>query len=205
MLSVVFQKHVRAMTSTAMLTGALLALPLSAGICLQTLGIKHSPASQCAFIAGMCVVIVPVLKIILYRTFAPVKVWIAATTVIAGLFVIAVKRDFSVSVGDLYTITGATAFALCLIKVEKYAKVLNIVTTIVPMFAACALLTGCLALLDNTTVWMQQSNVSGAESFIVRYFPLHLCTQYPISPSDMSVLDIPEHVGLFVNFGEKYL
>lgn len=158
-LSVIFRKHVFAMTSKALLTGAFLAVPLTAGISLQTLGIKHSAASQCAFIAGMCVVIIPLLKIIFYRTIAPIKVWIAATTAIAGLFVISIKSDFSVNIGDLYTILGSFAFAVYLIKVEKYAKVLNIVTTIVPMFAACTIITGCLAFMDDSADWAPNSHL----------------------------------------------
>jgi drug/metabolite transporter (DMT)-like permease len=156
-LSVVFWKHLKAVTWNAVKTGAYLALPLTAGICLQTCGIKHSNASQCAFVAGMCVVIIPLLKIILYRAVAPVKIWIAASVAMAGLFVISVKSDLSIGIGDLYTIAGAVAFALYLIKVEKHSSSRNIVSTIVPMFATCTIITCGLSLADSSAVWLPES------------------------------------------------
>lgn len=157
-LSVIFWKHVRAVTWSAVKTGAKLAVPLTAGIYLQTLGIKLSTASQCAFVAGMCVVMIPLLKIILYRAVAPVSIWIAASIALVGLFIISIKTDFTVNTGDLYTIAGAFAFAVYLIKVEKHSKSGNIVSTIVPMFAACAIITCCLALMDNGANWLPESN-----------------------------------------------
>lgn len=156
-LSVIFWKHVRAITWDAVKTGISLAIPLTAGICLQTLGIKHSNASQCAFVAGMCVVIIPLLKIILYKAVAPVKIWIAASIAMIGLFIISVKSDLSIGIGDLYTIAGAVAFAIYLIKVEKHSKSRNIVSTIVPMFATCTVITCCLALTDTNAGWLPES------------------------------------------------
>ncbi len=157
-LSVIFWKYVKNIKWSAVKTGANLAIPLTAGIYLQTLGIKYSTASQCAFVAGMCVVIIPLLKIVFYRSIAPAKIWVAATTALVGLFVISVKKDFSVNIGDLYTIVGAVAFAVYLVQVEKYSKAGNLVSTIVPMFAACMAITGCLALTDTGANWMPTSN-----------------------------------------------
>ena len=157
-LFVIFWKHVKAITWDALKTGMSLALPLTAGICLQTSGIKYSTASQCAFVAGMCVVIIPLLKIIFYRAVAPVKIWIAASIALMGLFVISIMKDLSINIADIYTIAGAFAFAFYLIKVEKHSKSRNIVSTIVPMFATCAAITGCLALSDSQANWIPESN-----------------------------------------------
>jgi drug/metabolite transporter (DMT)-like permease len=157
-LSVIFFKRVKALSLKAIKTGVELAIPLTAGIYLQTLGIKYSSASQCAFVAGMCVVIIPMMKILFYRSFPPLKVWVAASIALAGLFVISIKNDFTVNIGDLYTIAGSFAFAFYLIKVEKHSGREDIVSTVVPMFAACALITFFLALTDSKANWMPQNN-----------------------------------------------
>ncbi len=157
-LSVIFWKQVKALNWAAIKTGAILAVPLTTGIYLQTLGIKFSTASQCAFVAGICVVIIPLLKIVFYRAIAPLNIWVAAFTALAGLFIISIKSNFSVNIGDLYTIAGSFGFAVYLIKVEKYSKAGNIVTTIVPMFAACTLITCCLAFADNNANWLPQDS-----------------------------------------------
>lgn len=155
-LSAVFWKHVKKFHATAIKAGAALAIPLVLGIYLQTLGITHTSASQCSFVAGITVVMIPVIKLIIYRKAAALKIWIAACTALIGLFIISVTNALSIGIGDLYTIIGAFCFAIYLIQVEKESKAGNIVPTIVPMFATCAILTFLLAAFQNNTVWIPQ-------------------------------------------------
>lgn len=157
-LSVIFSKKIKTISLDSVKTGIGLAIPLTCGIYLQTLGIKYSSASQCAFVAGMCVVIIPMMKIIFYKSFPPLKVWVAAAIALIGLFIISIKTDFSVNIGDLYTIAGSFAFAIYLIKVEKDSASHDIVATVVPMFATCAAITFCFALTDSNANWMPENN-----------------------------------------------
>ncbi|QIL42336.1 DMT family transporter [Pedobacter sp. HDW13] len=140
-LSIVFRKKLKHLNYKSIVSGALLAIPLMLGIGLQTLGIKLTSASQSAFLAGTCVVIVPMLKMAMYRKVPNLKIWIAASLSLVGLFIISVKNGFSVNAGDMFTIGGAIAFAYYLIRVEEESARIDIVATIVPMFATCALLT----------------------------------------------------------------
>lgn len=156
-LSVIFWKHVKKLNATTIKTGASLAVSLVLGIYLQTLGITHTSASQCSFVAGITVVMIPVIKLIIYRKAAALKIWIAAITALTGLFVISVTNKLSIGLGDLYTIIGAFCFAIYLIQVEKVSKVRDIIPTIVPMFATCAVFTFLLASFQNDTVWIPQA------------------------------------------------
>ncbi|WP_293788337.1 DMT family transporter [uncultured Pedobacter sp.] len=156
-LSVIFLKYVKKLNVTVIKTGASLAVSLVLGIYLQTLGITHTSASQCSFVAGITVVIIPLMKLIIYRKTAPLKIWIAACVALIGLFVISVTSKLSIGIGDLYTIIGAFCFAIYLIQVEKKSKEGDIVPTIVPMFATCAILTFLLAFFQKDTVWIPET------------------------------------------------
>ncbi|MNK25642.1 EamA-like transporter family protein [compost metagenome] len=157
-LSVIFWKHLVKTKLSDIKTGAILAVPLFLGIHLQTLGIKATHASQCAFIAGMTVVIVPLLKLLLYRKAAASKIWIASVIALSGLFIISINGQFKISTGDLYTLAGAFGFAVYLIVVEKQAAIKNLVPTIIPMFATCTVLTFGLALTDEAANWVPTAN-----------------------------------------------
>ncbi|KIO78888.1 hypothetical protein TH53_00815 [Pedobacter lusitanus] len=157
-LSVVFRKYVKTLNLTAIKAGASLALPLVLGIYLQTLGITHTSASQCSFVAGITVVMIPLLKLIIYRKSAPLKIWIAALTALTGLFVISIKENFSIGTGDLYTIAGAFCFAVYLIQIERESKIRDIISTIVPMFATCSILAFLLTLSQGDIRWIPQGN-----------------------------------------------
>lgn len=153
-LAVVFIKQLKTVKKGDILTGLILAIPLMLGIALQIVGITYTSASQCAFVAGTTVIIIPILKLVLYRKAAPVKIWLAAIIALAGLFIISVKDGLKVSTGDLFTIAGAIGFAVYMLQVEKQAAIKNIIPTIVPMFAGCALLSFGLALTETKTSWL---------------------------------------------------
>lgn len=157
-LTVIFWKHVRNMTFEAVKTGAVLAVPMFLGIHLQTVGLQYTNASQCSFIAGLCVIIIPLIKLTVYKTSPPLKIWVAALTALAGLFIIAVKEKLTINIGDLFTIAGAFGFAVYLISVEKHSASKNLLASIVPMFAFCALFTFLVALSDQNADWFPESN-----------------------------------------------
>ncbi|GAA6767295.1 DMT family transporter [Flavobacterium johnsoniae] len=157
-LTVIFWKYVRNINLESIKTGAVLAVPMFLGIHLQTVGLKYTDASQCSFIAGLCVIIIPLIKLTVYKTSPPLKIWIAALTALSGLFIIAVKDKFTINLGDLYTIAGAFGFAVYLISVEKHSAAKNLLTSIVPMFAFCALFTFILALTDQNADWFPERN-----------------------------------------------
>lgn len=153
-LSVVLFRHLKKVNKKSLVGGILLAIPLTAGIYFQTMGLKHTSASQCAFIAGICVVAIPIIKLLVYKSNVDWKIWVAAVIALSGLFVISITDKISIGPGDLYTIIGAVGFAVYLIKVERYSVSDNILPTIVPMFATCALIMFCFALTDKTAVWI---------------------------------------------------
>lgn len=157
-LSIIFWKYVKNTTIEAVKIGAILAFPMFLGIQLQTVGLKYTDASQCSFIAGLTVIIIPLLKLAVYRTNTSLKIWIAALTALTGLFIIAIQDKFTINLGDLFTIAGAFAFAVYLIAVEKHSVTKNLLYSIVPMFAFCALFTFCLALTDSKSNWLPENN-----------------------------------------------
>ncbi|RAJ77279.1 EamA-like transporter family protein [Chitinophaga dinghuensis] len=157
-LSIVFAKYFRQTDWKTIKAGIGLSLPLTFGIYLVTVGMQYTTASQCAFVAGMSVVMVPVLKVILYRSAIPIKTWLAALVALTGLFIISIKGAMTIYIGDLYTLIGAAGFALYLIRVEQQAHLKSIIPTIVPMFAGCAIITAIVALFDSGADWYPQSS-----------------------------------------------
>lgn len=157
-LAIVLFKQLMKTSKRNIVQGIRLAIPLTLGIHFQTLGIKYTAASQCAFVAGMCVIVIPILKSLVYRKTVAPKIWLASLVALAGLFVISITSSLSVSIGDLYTITGTFGFSVYLIKVEEYSGSGEVVKTIVPMFATCTLIMLCVALTDSTANWIPQNH-----------------------------------------------
>lgn len=153
-LFVVLFRQLKKINRKSLIGGVMLAIPLTAGIYFQTMGLKHTTASQCAFIAGICVVAIPIIKLFVYKSNVDWKIWLAAAIALSGLFVISITDKISIGPGDLYTIIGAVGFAVYLIKVERYSASDNILPTIVPMFMTCAVIMFFFAITDKTAVWV---------------------------------------------------
>jgi drug/metabolite transporter (DMT)-like permease len=153
-LAIVFFPRLKKMNRNDLVGGVLLSFPLTFGIWFQTLGLKYSPASQCAFVAGLSVVVVPILKMMFYKTTISLKMWCAALIALSGLFVISIKGGFYIGAGDLYTIVGAIGFSYYLIRVERYSLTNDIIPTIVPMFFTAMVIMLCIAVTEPGANWL---------------------------------------------------
>lgn len=153
-LSVCFIKYFKKTTFKSIIGGGMLALPLTFGIVLQTTGLKYLPASQCTFIAGICVILVPLMKWLLYKTVFSEKIWIASLIALMGLAIISISDGLTINQGSIYVILGTLGFSTYLILVEKQKDQHEIVTTIVPMFAVSTIISIGLAIIDNSQQWL---------------------------------------------------
>ncbi|MBV7530929.1 DMT family transporter [Chitinophaga sp. sic0106] len=153
-LALLFRRRI---SMAAVGTGIRLGLPLVAGTVLVTIGIKHTSASQAAFVLGIVVVLVPLFKLLLFRAAMPFKAWASAFMALVGLFIICIQGEFRVSTGDLYSIGSAVSFSLYLLSVERASATTDVIASIVPMFATCAVVTGCMAIFDHQATWIPVS------------------------------------------------
>ncbi len=117
-----FPASIRQFDADTFRTAAFLAVPLFLGIVLQTYGLKYSPAGQCAFVAGLCVVTLPVVNRLVYRKPIAANLLLASLMAVAGLYIISIKDGFSIGLGDIYTLLGTVGFAFYLINVSKYSS-----------------------------------------------------------------------------------
>lgn len=158
-IGLIFYKQFKNINLKSVKAGIGLAIPLTFGIHFQTLGIvKHTSASQCAFVAGMCVVIIPILKIVFYKSVIEPKIWFSAMLALLGLGIISITKNFSIIIGDAYVLIGTIGFSYYLIKVEHFARKNNIIQTLVPMFTTSALLMFVISLFDSSADWFPENN-----------------------------------------------
>lgn len=159
LIGLIFHKQLKNINMNSIKAGVGLSIPLTFGIHFQTLGIvKHTSASQCAFVAGMCVVLIPILKIIFYKSVIEPKIWFSASLALLGLGIISLTKNFSISIGDAYILIGVLGFSYYLIKVEHFASKNNIIQTLVPMFTTAAILMFILSLFDSSANWFPENN-----------------------------------------------
>lgn len=129
-----------AMSTRGVLLGGLLAgLALFAGASFQQVGIMYTTAGNAGFITGLYVVIVPILGLF-WRQRPGLGVWIGAVLAAAGLYLLSVTGDLSISFGDLLVLVCAFCFAGHVLIIGWLAPRIPALRLSVLQYACCAAL-----------------------------------------------------------------
>lgn len=102
----------------SVLMGVILFLIFTGMVC----GVNHTTASTAGFLTSTTVVLVPVLKSILERTFPAKPVIVSICTAICGLFLLTAKDGVALDKGALLCLMGAFFYAIYIIVLDKIAK-----------------------------------------------------------------------------------
>ena len=140
--------------------GIVLGLLLAAGYGLQTAGLQRTTVSATGFITGLYVVLTPILAFALFRLRTGPATWVGVAFATGGLALLSGVSAGSPG-GDLLVLAGATAFALQIVLMERWAPRFDpIALTQVQMlaalaaFLAIALALGDLSVPHGRTVWV---------------------------------------------------
>jgi drug/metabolite transporter (DMT)-like permease len=90
--------------------GSLAGLTIFSGASLQQVGLVYTTAGKAGFITGLYVVIVPIMGL-LWGQRTNAGTWGGALMAAAGMYLLSVNEDFSISFGDVLELIGAVLWA----------------------------------------------------------------------------------------------
>jgi drug/metabolite transporter (DMT)-like permease len=99
----------------------LMGIALFAGYALQTFGLRLTTPAKAGFITGLSVVIVPVVSTLALRQRLSRGLWLGVGLATAGLALLSLQADLSVSRGDLLVLGCAVAFACQILLTGRFA------------------------------------------------------------------------------------
>lgn len=196
----IFPSSLRKFDRKVMKVSFLLAVPLFAGILLQTYGLKYSPAGQCAFIAGLGVVVLPFINFIFFKKRVQNNILLAAVIAVTGLYVISVKDGFQIGIGDVYTLLGTIGFSVYLINVSRYSTPELLLPSVTLMFLICSVFSVAMAVTSGDAQWVTSDQdfwvgvlFSSLLSTAFMYSVSNKAQQY-ISPEKVSIIFLFEPI-----------
>ncbi|QJW90664.1 DMT family transporter [Spirosoma taeanense] len=157
-LAAVFFNQLKYITKNTLKISVLIGVPLLAGTILQTIGLKYTTVSNSAFITGLDVLLIPILKFLVYKKKVESKIWVACFLALLGLYIIVVKDGLSLNVGDLWIIACAFGFAFYVLQVGKFSNEKNPMPAVILLMLFCAV--GCLifAQFDSNAIWFPKTD-----------------------------------------------
>ncbi len=101
--------------------GAACGIALTVASNLQQSGLSETSAGKAGFITALYIVLVPIFGIFLKKK-TTVIVWIAVAIATAGLYLLCVKENFTVSMGDARLLLCAVAFTVHILVVDYFVQ-----------------------------------------------------------------------------------
>ncbi len=128
--------------------GLVIGVFLFAGFALQTVALKYTSASNVGFIAGMSVVLVPLLSPFLLRQIPDRWSLVGAALAMIGLTLLTLGPNFQIAKGDWLAFAGTWALALQIISVGYFSPDRD------PTVLAAGEMTVVLALSAIAVLWL---------------------------------------------------
>jgi drug/metabolite transporter (DMT)-like permease len=126
-------------TKTLIFGGCLLGITVFAAASLQQVGLVYTTAGNAGFITGLYVVIVPILGFF-WGQHPNTGTWIGALLAAAGLYLLSVTDEFTISFGDLLELIGAFLWAVQILIVGWLSPKIDPIKLAFAEFSACSLL-----------------------------------------------------------------
>jgi drug/metabolite transporter (DMT)-like permease len=136
-LLIIFPQSIRKLDRAGLRNGILISLPLFAGTLTQAIGLTQTSASNAAFITGLSLVCLPVMKYIFYRRKMSILIVLAILVALTGLALLTLKSSLTFNSGDKWVMVCALAFAGHILLVGRYSGKTNAMAlTLVQLFAS---------------------------------------------------------------------
>ena len=138
----IFHRRLARITRAEVLCGLLIGVVLFAGYGLQTVGMQWASVSRAGFITGLYVPLVPLLSLLFLRQRIAITAWIGVLLSLAGLFLLSVNTQFSLSIGlgEWLLLGCALAFAMQIVLISKFAPHMDAINLAIIQLALTAVL-----------------------------------------------------------------
>lgn len=180
--------------------GLWIGIPLAAGYWFQTVGLKTTSAANAGLLTGLFVIFTPILDRVIYRTaLAPITL-AAAVVGLCGTACLTLTGSHGLTVGDVFEILTAVAFALQLVWLGRYAPggssaqlAFGQLSTAAIIFTLVAALGGAPSLLSTPrSVWLAVL-ITGALASALAFW-IQTFVQQRIPPARTAIILLGEPV-----------
>jgi len=104
------------------LPGSIMGVFLFGGYLFQTWGLVYTTPSKSAFLTGFSVILVPLIMMLMGQKLGPATL-VGAVLGLGGIYLLVAPSGMSgVNKGDIFTLVGATSFAVHIVLVGRYTK-----------------------------------------------------------------------------------
>ena len=126
---------------------------LTAGSVFQQMGVVYTTAGKAGFITAMYMLLVPILNFLLFKKKNSWLVWLAVFVGVGGMYLLCVKEDFSLTLGDMLVCICALMFSGHILCCDYFVKRTNPIELAALQFTTAAVVSAGIAFCIETPHW----------------------------------------------------
>ena len=126
---------------------------LSFATLFQQTGIVYTTAGKAGFITAMYMLFVPILNFLLFKKKNSWLVWLAVFIGVGGMYLLCVKEDFSLTLGDMLVCICALMFSGHILCCDYFVKRVNPIELAAIQFTTSAIVSAGIAFSIETPHW----------------------------------------------------
>jgi drug/metabolite transporter (DMT)-like permease len=135
------------------LPGSIMGVFLFGGYLFQTWGLVYTTPSKSAFLTGFSVILVPLIMMLLGQKLGPATL-LGAVLGLAGIYLLVAPSGMSgVNLGDIFTLVGASSFAVHIVLVGRYTKRFSFLHLVPVQILAVGLLASAAMVIFPAQKW----------------------------------------------------
>lgn len=115
-------KHLLTIEKWSLKNGLVLGLLFGGGFLTQTLGLKYTTVTKCAFITGMAVVLTPLAFKLIIKKKISFWQWIGVAVSIIGLWIFTNPKIDNMNIGDVFTLISTFFWGFYLTYMDVFTK-----------------------------------------------------------------------------------
>ncbi len=128
--------------------GIIIGLMLFAGVTLQQLGLEETTAGKAAFITGFYLILVPLFGVF-FKQKINRSTWITGIISLAGLYLISITEEFTISRGDLLVFLGAFFWAAHILLIDRFTRKFDALKLSLLQYMFCSSLSLIVAFISE--------------------------------------------------------
>lgn len=129
--------------------GIICGLVLFVAATLQQYGLFYTTAAKAGFITGLYLILVPIIGILLRHT-TGITTWLGAALAVAGLYLLSVNDNFTMSLGDTLIFIGALFWAFHILVIDHFSGRVDAIQLSAVQFLVCGVLSLGVSLVIET-------------------------------------------------------
>jgi drug/metabolite transporter (DMT)-like permease len=129
--------------------GIICGLVLFVAATLQQYGLFYTTAAKAGFITGLYLILVPIIGILLKHT-TGITTWLGAALAVAGLYLLSVNDNFTMSLGDTLIFVGALFWAFHILVIDHFSGRVDAIQLSAVQFLVCGVLSLGVSLVIET-------------------------------------------------------